>query len=319
LIDIITINKNEFSLSDIILNFFDFIRENILDDEIITASFILLNLEKEILSYSSFGNPPVYLKKDDAGIISCKSNNIPISKYIKTPVIDEISLNNVETIFISSDGINEASVDGNILYQNHLQNDLANSIFLKNFLRSFNDKISGIEDDITVFFIKKLSFNYYFEKNYVIKAKIKELIAISSEIESFLNKEFTDEYFINTYLTVFTELLMNSFEHGSLNIDLNQKLLKIDQYDQYISEIEKNIDKNMYIDLKLYKINDKKILQTSIRDEGEGFLTTIMKNTIFEKQISSEAGRGIFIAQQMADLLYYNLKGNEVTFHFIIN
>jgi len=318
-IDDIKKNNIEASLLNIIISFLGFIKKNILDDEIISASFILLDFKNEILSCSIFGNPPIYLKKEGGEIICFKSNNLPISRYIQAPLINEISLNNVNTVFIYSDGINEAPTNQNTLYQNYIEADLSDSIFLKDFLRNFNERISGIEDDMTVLSVNRLNLKPFFQKNFVIKSKINELVRLSSEIESFLHTEFNDENLINTHLTVFTELLMNAFEHGSLNINLNQKLLKIDKYDQYISDIEKTVDKNIYIELKFFLINGKKVFQTTIKDEGDGFLTDVIKNTIFEKQIPNEAGRGILISKQMVDLFYYNSKGNEVSFNFILS
>jgi CheY-like chemotaxis protein len=135
---------------------FDFIQPTLLEDEAISAHFILLNKKDNELYYSIFSMPPIICCTQDKDLIKIKSNNIPFSKYGKSFRVDSISLDGVEKILLHSDGLNENSVKNNDLtYGQYLEDDFILSDSKESFQDRIDSKIGQAEDDMTYIYLKK--------------------------------------------------------------------------------------------------------------------------------------------------------------------
>src|SRR5208283_6111528 len=122
-----------------------------------------------------------------------------------------------------------------------------------------------------------------------------------------------DTEFKVMFINSFNEILMNAYEHGSLNIDLEQKgrLVQDDTYHDYLLNAEKDLAKKIIITLSLHEVNGKDYLMLTVADEGKGFDTSPLRE--LAPDFCSLNGRGIQMAQCSTDELFYNRAGNEVT------
>jgi hypothetical protein len=110
----------------------------------------------------------------------------------------------------------------------------------------------------------------------------------------------------------FTEMIMNSYEHGNLGISSNQKqkLMESGEYTDYLKSNEvNNQDKNIMI--QYYLVNEMLVL--NIQDSGIGFDTKILKDLIV-RDTESFHGRGVAMSSNDFDFIMYNQIGNSVLF-----
>ena len=121
-----------------------------------------------------------------------------------------------------------------------------------------------------------------------------------------------DIIFTTELVNALSELLMNAYEHGSLNITYQQKnrLLKAGNYEEYLMEAEKAVNKKIQVTLETFRERENTFLCLKVTDEGDGFDTAIIKETVQDLELLHY--RGIKIVRGLVDEIYYNEKGNEV-------
>lgn len=138
---------------------FDFLQPTLLEDEAISAHFLLIDKKSNQLYYSIFSMPPIICYSGRKGLTKIKSNNIPFSKYGKFFKVDSASLDGVEKFLIHSDGLNENSIGNNEqTYANYLENDFIESDSISSFQDKIDEKIIQPEDDITYIYLKNTTF-----------------------------------------------------------------------------------------------------------------------------------------------------------------
>lgn len=111
------------------------------------------------------------------------------------------------------------------------------------------------------------------------------------------------------------ELLINSIEHGNLDINFDEKTLAIKNGDylQFLLNKQKNpLNKNKKVILE-YSLTPQKI-SIRITDEGKGFdhKKMMAKTGDDENGLELGHGRGIIIIRSFFDKMEYNEKGNSV-------
>lgn len=157
-IDNVNSKEDQFKFSSFLKYTFAFLQPTLLEDEVISAHFLLFDKNSEKLKYAIFSMPPIVCISTKNELSKIKSNNPPISKYWNSFNINEISLKNIDKVLIHSDGLNENSVKGSEnTYGFYLQKDFLDSKDQKAFKEKIQDKIATIEDDITYIYLKRLS------------------------------------------------------------------------------------------------------------------------------------------------------------------
>ncbi len=126
---------------------------------------------------------------------------------------------------------------------------------------------------------------------------------------------YTGKKEINMIRMALREILINSIEHGNLNItyDEKSKAMLTDSYIELINERQKdpaNRSKNVKIE---HMISDSKVIY-KITDQGKGFnhkkILAAGSDSANENFLAH--GRGITITTQVFDEVKYNLRGNQV-------
>ena len=113
---------------------------------------------------------------------------------------------------------------------------------------------------------------------------------------------------------VFTELFMNAYEHGNLNIDslTKHKLIHEDTYYETLQEKEKGCKKKIDVKVSTIIYESLSYVVTQITDEGDGFDTQILSEIFRNAQTFN--GRGVFISRKNSLGIYYNSQGNSVLY-----
>ncbi len=153
-IDEIIATKEAFSLSLLITRVIKFLAPNLLEYEVVSASFLLFDGKKEELEYAMFSMPAMlYVSKEDKSVHKLKSNNPPLCAYTNSVNSSKIGLNNIEKFLFFSDGVNENSIkESEFSYAKFLHSDFLESNNLKEFEAKRVDRIEEQEDDVTYIF-----------------------------------------------------------------------------------------------------------------------------------------------------------------------
>ncbi|MDR0958594.1 MAG: ATP-binding protein [Clostridiales bacterium] len=128
-----------------------------------------------------------------------------------------------------------------------------------------------------------------FKRSFCGDARVaKEVVAAAVEFLRGVSNVAADE--ANNFRLILSELLYNAVIHGNKN----------------------NSEKNVYLSVE---IADDFRVTCVIRDDGDGFdHKKLVAGFGKDNWLESEHGRGVWLAFSLADELYYNEIGNELTF-----
>ncbi|MFA6196835.1 MAG: SpoIIE family protein phosphatase [Sulfurimonas sp.] len=310
-----TLKSNSFDLHYLISESIEYIRPILLEEESLSVDYILLNTDENVMHYAKFAMPALLMQTMNHEIIRLKSNNPPISKYQESFTISEASTSDIRKFLFYSDGLSESStIDSQNVYASFIEEDFLDSFTKEDFTNKIFSKITAQEDDITFIFINKTSCTHNLVASRRFETALKN--------NDIANEWYTEEWnnltdnakSIYSAGVVFTELFMNAYEHGNLNINTQTKhqLLENDTYFETLQNKEKGCTKKITVALHKVNYNSSTYIITKICDEGDGFDTQILSK-IFRNSHNFN-GRGVFVSRQLSQGIYYNAKGNTVLY-----
>lgn len=286
----------------------------LLDEEILSAIFLVVDSRNHTLEYASFSMPPVLLMSFDGTIESLKSNNPPINAFFNTSHTTQLCYTQVRKILIYSDGVSENSLateEGS--YARYLADDFRQAISREDLVQRMNTRMGDMEDDMTFIFLHLVEYTPY--ETYTLSTSLCDVQKAEAWYDTVRERLSSDVTMNTKAMLAFCELLMNAYEHGNLGINKEQKhaLIEKEAYFEFLAEEEKKCAKKIHIKLFLTaNTEDQQYLLTWIEDEGDGFDMALL-STIFglKRQYN---GRGIFMSKRSSLGIYYNQKGNAVLF-----
>ncbi|QOP43595.1 response regulator [Sulfurimonas sediminis] len=148
-------NKN-FSLTQLIKQLLEFIAPNLLEEEVVCATFLYFSSE-ERLEYAMFSMPAILCIKDDSNdVIKIKSNNPPLASYTKSVNTTILDTNKISRMLVFSDGLNENSVrNSSEFYGKYLGKDFKEAKDINELEAKRKKQVFEQEDDITYMFIQR--------------------------------------------------------------------------------------------------------------------------------------------------------------------
>lgn len=304
-----------FDLHEIIERSIRYISPILLDEEAMSVDFILLDCSINAMMYAKFSMPASLVQTDDNQVVKIKSNNPPLSKYTQDFTISVYDTQKVVKFLFFSDGMVENSTkDGKNLYLDSIENDFLTSLTKEELKNKFLETIGEQEDDITFIFIHKLNIqnNTITTKNFPsTMSEVENANEWYSEIWTALTNQ---ETLIASAGVVFTELLMNAYEHGNLGLDAQnkQRCLEEDTYFDTLEYLEKECTKIITVSIHKIDYGESTYILTSIVDEGDGFDTNMLSQIFRNSKIFH--GRGVFVSRRSSLGIYYNQKGNIVLY-----
>jgi len=310
------VEHESFSLDIIIKESMDFIKPILLEDEVLAIDYICFDSYFGILEYAKFAMPPLLLHDKNDNIIRIKSNNTPLSKWQSTYQVGTYNIKDIEKFLFYSDGIVEnCTKENGEPYAAFIEEDFKHSFTKSEFIEKFFAKIDEQEDDLSLVFINRLDMQERTRVGHkVFASKLEDVEAANEWYESIITGLHTNVKEVYKASVVFTELFMNAYEHGNLEIDSSAKhrYLEEDIYFDKLYELEKETEREIYVDI--YKVSElgKEYIITKICDEGNGFDTQTLSQ-IFRNSKKFN-GRGVFVSRKNSMGIYYNSKGNCVLF-----
>jgi len=304
-----------FELDRLIYESLDYIKPILLEDEALSVDFILLESLNLQLHYANFAMPAMLLQNRQKEILRVKSNNPPISKYMKDFNTSSYDISDIFKFLFYSDGMIENSTRfKDKVYMEFIEEDFYSSFTKEGMKQRLLWKIEKPEDDITFIFINRLDL-----KDAVISQRsfntTLEDIDEANEYYTQVWESLTDDAKL-TYKAgiVFSELFMNAYEHGNLSINASEKhtLIEDDRYLDTLMKLQKICTKKINVSISKIEYNSSSYIITKIEDEGDGFDTQILSK-IF-RNVKSFNGRGVYLSRSSSLGIYYNEKGNSVLF-----
>lgn len=306
------IGEGNFSLQRCIDLYQRFIKPELIDEEIICLSFVYIDFKSSVMEYSNFSMPPIMMLKNNGEIDIRKSNNLPLMKVTIPYMIEEVDITDVSKIIMYSDGLNECYSKKGELYNDYIKSDFKRSCSANELFAKFNDIMNDPNDDITIIFLKKVGMLPVLSKTITIQSKIQEITALTEQVRNIISPYMNDSE-CNLFLAAFSEIIFNSYEHGHAELPAAKKrdLIAKDIYDEYLRKCEDKCDSCIAVNIKIFYENTDYLVIVTISDSGPGFDITSLQH--IEKDDSKFCGRGIKIAENILDGIYYNQIGNEVT------
>jgi len=313
---LIDIHDGKMKFEVFLEDFSSFIIKSLLSEEVLAVVFAELDFSNHILRVSSYGMPPILLCDEEDKLIKIKTNNLPISRYNSTFNIQEHEVTNIKKMLFCSDGLVESSLPNGELYFSHLKQDFIRSKTRSSFMNKLYEKVPHPDDDITFLFFQKRTPEYNKMVKVTCETTLKDIEKKIIDFHSYLEENEVGPVFIAKLGMIFTEMIMNAYEHGNLEIsNAHKKELILDG--TFEDECKKRetlyAKRKIYMHYHIHPQGKGQCLKFDIQDEGNGFNTDIFKKLIFDT--SSVNGRGFKIAKKMIDAIYYSQKGNHVILH----
>jgi len=290
-----------------------FIQRNLHDEEIMCIMLIEFDIKHALVHYASCGMPAFLIHTQDDTILNIKSNNPPLGCYTDEVDIKSLVSTQMKKMLCYTDGLSESFTQENVPYGFRLSDDFIKAISATDFRHKVKQILGKGDDDLTYVYIEKVPKNRAFKMLFIPSTYEAVDEALQSLAQYFKENRVGTKCSSELILT-FSELLLNSLEHGSFGVDKSLKnyLIENDLFDEEMVRLEAlHQDKMIRIEYGILVNADTPLFEAVICDEGEGFDTQVLKNLVINPQ--SVNGRGFVIIKKLLDHFYFNEKGNSIT------
>ena len=173
-----------FTLRIFLKRFKEYLASMLLEDEVLSCAFFLIDLVKEEIKAAVFALPPLMIRGLDGSVRRVRGENPPIGIYPSETRISTISLTNVADMLIMTDGVSDALLTEGGSYREVLEADYREAPTLPALQRRFRAKTEQvIQDDLTMILVRRLDLNS--DWNWNVKPEV-TLSALKRTVEEFL-------------------------------------------------------------------------------------------------------------------------------------
>jgi CheY-like chemotaxis protein/anti-sigma regulatory factor (Ser/Thr protein kinase) len=304
------IAKGGVNMREVIERFNGYIKSLLLEDEILSITFMLLDFYEETLEYSSFSCPPIFYKDEEGNVGQIRCNNPPLTKYLEDFAINTFDMKDAVSLMALTDGMYECATHCGDVVANKLPDIYAKSLMKTDFHNNLDKIINEVEDDITCIHLMKMKGDSDDCKKLSFNASLENVGKAIQWIEGYFDDIQLDIEDASMLTLAFTELTMNAFEHSIIGLDNKQKYRMINkgEYDKFIGSAASEKQINVCVDVT--QLLGKRFLGIRIIDEGIGFDPQILKTWMYDREQSD--GKGVRISRRIIDEIYYSSDGREV-------
>lgn len=152
-------NRFSISLEILIKRFQEYLGGILLEEEVLSCGFFLVDLMSRKLETALCGLPPLLVRTLDGSVRRIPGTNPPLRADNDAVKITTLSLNDIADIMVMTDGITDAALSEYNTYRERLESDFRTSPTLAALLRLFrNHTVSGDQDDLTMLHLHRLDF-----------------------------------------------------------------------------------------------------------------------------------------------------------------
>ncbi len=311
--------QSDFEFERWIKRYVDFVKNEILENEMLAIFFGCYDKNRGFFDYASFGMPASLMQTCDGEFIKIKSNNAPINRYTDEFMIKTLDAKRLKKALFYSDGLCETRLENGKLYRDEMYQDFIESEDFLDFNKRVKENIVKRDDDILYLYIDTLQYDTNFIEK-LVKPNREAIHETILEISEYIRKCGAKPKCLSELSLSLSELMANALEHGVFGIDkrVKNRLIEESKFDTALSEYEEKYKyKNIVVKYIVKEKSGRKILIVCIEDTGEGFDTQTLRKLVISPQYFN--GRGIMITKKLLDRFYYNEKGNSVTLHKFLN
>jgi two-component system, HptB-dependent secretion and biofilm response regulator len=302
-----------FTLKIFLTRFQEYLTGMLLEEEVLSCGFFLIDLANEEIETALFALPPLLFRNLDGSVLRIRGGNPPIGIYPSEIKISSYSLTEIADILIMTDGVSDAPLTRNGSYREELEDDFREAPTLAAFQRRFKMKTDQEElDDLTLLHVRRLDFDFGW--------KWKRQPDISLRGMSRVIREFLNDLALETDLLsvehdelefTLTEAMTNAFEHGCLGIDRDEKtrLQLIGEYEDLLEQKTAAADAAITLSATLWRKAGKPLLILEICDNGPGLLNEVPGTTADAISVN---GRGLQMIRRFSDSLFVGSPGGDL-------
>jgi CheY-like chemotaxis protein len=308
--------NNVLKFPELLQEYIKQMQKYLFEEEILSVAFIFLDTHNDLFHYANYAMPDILIEQEQE-VLSLSANNPPIMNFVGTTHINTLPLSPITKISLRSDGIDERELKHQKgIIKSLIEQFFHKALFHKDMLGEIEQNAAEQCDDATMITIsrfdaieRQVHFSHPVNDDPIDALQFQ----IENEFET-LGIDFATRVKMSLALN---ELLQNAYEHGSCGVtyETKSRLLKEGLFDEHLAQLAQRSTKK--IDLRLTQYKQKSgmppLISITITDEGEGFdVQSIMQQNLFKEELTYH-GRGVMMAAQSSENLYYNAKGNEAT------
>jgi len=294
-----------FTLRIFLRRFQEYLSSILLEDEVLSCGFFLVDLVREEIKTALFALPPLLLRSVDGSVCKVRGENPPLGTYPTEIKVGTLSLTGVADLMIMTDGVSDALLTQGGSYREVLENDFRAAPTLKALQRSFQAKtVPGSLDDLTWLHLRRLDFPHSWSWKGTpdltlagLGATIREFLAALA-LEVSLDCEELDGVEI-----ILTEALTNALEHGCLQIDQEKKAMLVlsGEYDDALAEMALEPGAEITLSATLQRDAERPLLIMEVQDSGPGLAENALKTRV---ETTAVNGRGLKMISHYCDSLF---------------
>lgn len=294
-----------FTLRIFLKRFQEYISSILLEEEVLSCGFLLVDLIKEEAECAFFALPPLLVRTTDGSVRRVPGKNPPLGIYSSEVRTGLLSLSDVAEILVMTDGVTDAQLVRGGSYSEVVENDFLASPTLASFQRRFHERIDHADlDDLTLIHLRRLNFDTEWkwrgEPDLTLSGlgrTINEFLdALTAEVD--LGSVQRDEVEF-----VLSEAFINALEYGCLKMSRDEKtrLLLSGEYDAVLERQSAVSDAGMSLSAILYRGAGNPLLIMEVLDNGPGLPGDTLKT---KSDYNAVNGYGLRMISRFSDSLF---------------
>ena len=302
-----------FTLKIFLKRFQEYLSGMLLEEEVLSCGFFLVDLVKEEIETAIFALPPLLLRRMDGSVLRICGENPPIGIYSAEVNVCTVSLSNIADLLIMTDGVSDAELADGGSYREELEDDFRAAPTIAALQRLFKKKTTqGRQDDLTLLQLRRLDFDS--DWSWSAEPDL-SLLGLSRTIGEFLDA-LTSEACLDVderdeLEVVLNEAMINALEHGCLGIDRGEKnrLQLAGGYEDALETKAAQPDAAIKLSATLWRGAENPLLLMEVYDSGSGLPDTALSTEADETALN---GRGLRLIKRYSDSIYTGGPGGRL-------
>jgi two-component system, HptB-dependent secretion and biofilm response regulator len=294
-----------FTLRIFLKRFQEYLSSILLEDEVLSCGFLLVDLIKEEAECAIFALPPLLIRITDGSVRRVTGKNPPLGIYSSEVGTCILSLSDVAELLVMTDGVTDAPLAQGGSFRDVVESEFHTSPTLASFQRRFWERIDHNElDDLTFIHLRRLSFDTEWKWR---GEPDPTLMGLSRTINEFLDA-LTAEVDLGSVERdevelVLTEALTDALEHGCFGISRDDKagLLLSGEYEDALERRIALSGAGISLSAILYRGAGNPLLIMEVLDNGPGLPGDALKT---ETDKNSVNGYGLRLISRFSDTLF---------------
>ena len=302
-----------FTLRLFLKRFQEYLCSMLLEEEVLSCGFFLVDLVKEEIETALFALPPVLLRGMDGSVQKIRGENPPLGVYLTEVKTGSLSLVNAADLLIMTDGVTDAMLNEGGSYREELERDFLAAPTLKSLQKRFKVKTDQeTSDDLTLLHLRRLDVAAGWRWSEKVDLNLASLSGAICTFLDALHAE-TDLHPVerDELEVVLSEALINSFEHGCLCMDGDEKT-RLQLAGDYEHALESRVplpDAGIAITASLSRAAGKPLLLVAVQDNGSGLSDDALRSESDETRLN---GRGLRMIAHYSDSFFFGGPGGRL-------